>query len=98
MRHLILLFFACWLALCSPAVSQGLSAYEAPPQGRSSRNQGPNISKTYLDAARQYREEGRYELARQSYTQALATCRNNEELEIIKHELAGVELLLRSMR
>ena len=59
MRHLILFFFACWLALCSPVMSQELSSCETPPQGRSSANQGPDISATYLDEARQYREQGR---------------------------------------
>lgn len=60
--------------------------------------QGPDISVAYLQQARQYRDEGRYDLARQSYAQALSTCRSNANLEIIKHELAGCELLIRTMR
>ena len=51
-----------------------------------------------MEEAREYRKQGRYELARQSYAQALSTCRNNAGLDIIKRELAGVELLLRTMR
>lgn len=60
--------------------------------------QGPDISVEYLQEARKFREEGRYDLARQSYALALSTCRNNANLEIIKHELAGTELLIRTMR
>ena len=98
MRYLILFSFAFWLALCPPAMSQGLSAYDTPSRGASSFGQGPDISASYLKGARKYREQGRYELARQSYAQALSTCRSNAKLDIIKRELAGVELLLRTMR
>ena len=61
-------------------------------------SEGPDISLEYLEQARKYRDEGRFELARQSYAQALATCRSNENLAIIEHELAGCELLIRTMR
>ena len=100
MRHLFLFSFAVWLAACPPVVAlgQNLSAYDSPPQGASSFGQGPDISATYLEEAREYRKQGRYELARQSYAQALSTCRSNASLDIIKRELAGVELLLRTMR
>ena len=59
---------------------------------------GPDISIQYLQEARNYRAEGKYELARQSYAQALSTCRSNANLEVIKRELAGTELLIRTMR
>ncbi|MDR2055149.1 MAG: hypothetical protein LBQ10_04700 [Desulfovibrio sp.] len=59
---------------------------------------GPNISEEFLEQAREYRAKGRYELARQSYAQALSTCRSNEEMAVIRHEMGGVELLLRTMR
>lgn len=57
-----------------------------------------DISLYYLDQARYWRDSGRYELSRQAYAQALSTCRNNANLEIIKRELEGVELLIRTMR
>lgn len=59
---------------------------------------GPDISIEYLRQARAYRADGRYDLARQAYTQALSTCRSNANLDIIKRELAGTELLIRTMR
>lgn len=59
---------------------------------------GPDISIEYLEQARKYRSEGRYELARESYALALSTSRNNANLGIIEHELAGTELLIRTMR
>ena len=84
------------------AHGQNLSAYEAGPTQTArtggSAGQGPNISAKYLKQARQYRDQGRYELARQSYTQALSTCRSAEDLAIIEKELGGIELLLRTMR
>ena len=70
----------------------------APYDGVPLAGQGLNISAKYLKQARLYRDQGRYELARQSYTQALSTCRSAEDLAIIEKELGGIELLLRTMR
>ena len=53
-------------------------------------------SLVYLGQARQFREQGRY--ARQRYLQALSICADDQTLGIIKRELNGVELLLRTMR
>ena len=55
-------------------------------------------SLAYLGQARQFREQGRYELARQRYLQALSICADDQTLYVIKRELNGVELLLRTMR
>lgn len=52
----------------------------------------------FLDEARDYRSSGRYELARQSYVQALSICSDGPTLNIIKRELEGINLLLRTMR
>lgn len=70
----------------------------APFSGKPTIGRGEDISVVYLEQARNYRDQGRYELARQSYAQAISTCRNEANLEIIKWELAGVELLIRTMR
>ena len=59
---------------------------------------GPNISWDYVEQGREYRDQGRFELARQSYALALSTCRNDADLAIIKRELASVELEIRTMR
>lgn len=98
MRFFFVFFLALWFtAPCATAQAQSLSAYDA---GRPAFSgiAGPDISSDYLKQARRYREEGRYELARQSYAQALSTCRSEKDLAVIKRELAGVELLLRTMR
>ena len=55
-------------------------------------------SLAYLGQARQFREQGRYELARQRYLQALSICADDQTLYVIKRELNGIELLLRTMR
>ena len=57
-----------------------------------------NLEDRYLREARQYRAQGRYELARQSYAQALSICTNEAKIPIIRKELDGIELLLRTMR
>lgn len=84
--------------LFSPLPAQSLSAYGEQAPSAPPIRLGPDISARYLKQAREYRAQGRYELARQSYAQALSTCQSNEALAVIKHELGGVELLLRTMR
>lgn len=94
MRRLIfLLFFLTILTPCA-FIQLGCASRGAEP----SVGQGPNISIAYLQQARRYRDEGRYDLARQSYALALSTCRSDANLDIIKRELAGCELLIRTMR
>ncbi|MDR2745263.1 MAG: hypothetical protein LBB66_08765 [Desulfovibrio sp.] len=80
--------------IAPPAVPAAENAYRPEPPAIS----GPDISEKFLEQAREYRAEGRYELARQSYAQALSTCRSNEGLAVIRYEMGGVELLLRTMR
>lgn len=86
-----------------PALLVALLALTCPLSGCGTREntritRGPNISWDYVEQAREYRKEGRFELARQSYVLALSTCRNDTDLAIIKRELAGVELEIRTMR
>ena len=57
-----------------------------------------SLESRYLREARRYRAEGRYELARQSYVQALSLCSSEKNIMIIRQELNGIELLLRTMR
>lgn len=79
------------------ACADTLSAYDSP--GNIITTPGNNsLSRTYLKQARSYRAAGRYELARQSYAQALAVCADTKSLDVIRRELAGVELLIRNMR
>ena len=85
-----------------PALLAALIAFTAPLAGCGTREnrieRGPNISSDYVEQGREYRDQGRFELARQSYALALSTCRNDEDLAIIKRELASVELEIRTMR
>ena len=55
-------------------------------------------SLAYLQEAREYRDQGRYELARQSCLQALAICVDADFIKVIQRELNGIEILLRTMR
>lgn len=90
MRRIMLIFML--------ALAFGLAACSSRNAASPTVGPGPDISIQYLQEARLYRAEGRYDLARQSYAQALSTCRNNANLETIKRELAGTELLIRTMR
>ncbi len=85
-----------------PALLAALLALTAPLAGCGAHDnrieRGPNISWDYVEQGREYRDQGRFELARQSYALALSTCRNDADLAIIKRELASVELEIRTMR
>lgn len=96
MRKLLILTLLALLSL--PFSIQAEPIGGGPIQGKPTVGRGPDISVDYLKQARAFRDDGRYELARQAYAQALSTCRNYGNLEIIKRELAGVELLIRTMR
>jgi hypothetical protein len=86
------------MVLAASLVGPGISSYADQTQNSPSVYGGPDISARYLKMARNYREDGRYELARQAYLQALSTSRSNEDTAIIRHELGAIELLLRTMR
>lgn len=89
------LFLGLSISLGMPCFAEAAdNSYYERPTVRS----GTDISVQYLNLARMYREQGRYELARQAYAQAISTCRNYGNLEIIKREMAGVLLLIRTMR
>ena len=92
--RLAALFITCLIGL--PLAAPAALAAEAPQ--KATVGEGEDISLYYLDQARVWRDSGRYELARQAYAQALSTCRNTANMEIIKQELEGVELLIRTMR
>lgn len=95
MKKLSLVALFCLFAASAPS-AEPIGGFPIPPTP--TVGQGIDISVDYLLQARQFRDAGRYELARQAYAQAISTCRNNSNLEIMKRELAGVELLIRTMR
>ena len=104
--------FALPIAALAPARAQAenVSSYSnghdpsVPQDKRAAKERNEYLieanehSLAYLGQARQFREQGRFELARQRYLQALSICSDDQTLYIIKRELNGVELLLRSMR
>jgi hypothetical protein len=48
--------------------------------------------------ARDYERQMRYELARQHYLLALASCRSSRTQEQLRRELEGIDLQIRTMR
>lgn len=92
----ILLSLTLLLALAAPCLAEIVDGGPIPPNA--TVGSGIDLSVDYIKQARKYRDDGRYELARQSYAQAISTCRNSGNLEVIRRELAGVELLIRTMR
>ena len=96
MRKIMSLFL--FALLLSPLAAGAEIIGGSPIHRGATASRGADVSLAYLKQARQFRDEGRYELSRQSYAQAISTCRNSANLEIIKREMAGVELLIRTMR
>ena len=105
----VLCCLAVLLAVASPARADSLSAYgEQSEQNAVARQAAKDhadylakankYSLQYLQEAREFRVDGRYELARQRYLQALSICADDATAQIIRRELEGVDLLLRTMR
>ncbi|SDF07568.1 tetratricopeptide repeat protein [Desulfovibrio legallii] len=104
--------FCCLAVLlaATPAVrADGLSAYGEQSEGdaaarKAAREHAAYLSDAneyslkYMQEAREYRSLGRYELARQRYLQALSICADDATAQILRRELDGVDLLLRTMR
>lgn len=95
MKKLFLLLFL-GMFMTSPAMAEPIGGTPIP--GTPTVGRGADVSVEFLLLARHFRDTGRYELARQAYAQAISTCRNEANLEIIRREMAGVELLIRTMR
>lgn len=93
-----LFYLVVFIALFTAAASNAAVIGGSPVPPRATVGNGADVSVDYLLQARAYRDAGRYELARQSYAQAISTCRNLANLDIIRREMAGVELLIRTMR
>ena len=95
-------FFCTMLSFISSSPAYDGTASSGTPQVQTNthrRHRTDNsLMRDFLKRARRYRNEGRYELARQSYVQALSVCSDEETLLTIRNELDGIELLLRTMR
>ncbi|MBQ7585941.1 MAG: hypothetical protein IJU40_06825 [Desulfovibrionaceae bacterium] len=89
------LFLLIALSLFTPITCQ---ATPSPLYVAAASQSTRSLESRYLREARKYRAEGRYELARQSYVLALSVCSHERRLSIIRQELDGVELLLRTLR
>ena len=97
MKNLLLLICLI-LVLPGLTVSNALAASEPEELHVDASLSTKSLEKRYLKEARKYRAEGRYELARQSYVLALSICSDVHRLEIIRQELDGLEMLLRTLR
>ncbi len=58
----------------------------------------PEETKHHWELAMDYKYDGRYELARQHFLLALATCNSTELRDTLKRELQSVDLQIRTMR
>ena len=57
-----------------------------------------SLCRRYLAEGEEFRTQNRYELARQSYAQALSVCNDGRDIATAKQGLNTIELLLRTMR
>lgn len=78
-------------------LTNALPCYAAEADTDFGENQS-SICSRFLREARVYRSKNRYELARQSFTQALSICQDYKSVETAKEGLNSIELLLRTMR
>lgn len=91
MKYVCPLFAAALLLAAAPAFCDTLRAGTDVP--------GENgLCRRYLAEGKKYRSQSRFELARQSYAQALSICSNGRDIADAKKGLNTVELLLRTMR
>lgn len=98
MRYIYLTGLALLLVLQCPVAS--FAADTAPPK-KVHPDTVPNDSAETTrmwNIARKYKNQMRYELARQHYLLALSTCRSDQTVQRIQRELQIVELQIRSMR
>ena len=101
MKKILFLLLFCGMSLAAAAFAESPVNGQPIPESRLDKKYYSQANKTsikHLNQARAYRDRGRYELARQSYLQALSVCADNTTLQVIQRELNGVELLLRTMR
>lgn len=99
---------ACVSLLCA-SQAQAMSTWDtpdaAPQQQQQPRRLHPDErpydtadTTVHWDKARQYQRQQRFELARQHYLLALATCRTEETRDRLQRELQIIDLQLRTMR
>lgn len=101
-----LFILCCVAALLMPVHADGPQANPAAAQSSKAAakkwnaylTEADEYSLDHLEKAREYRTQGRYELARQEYLKALSICADQHTHAILQRELNGVELLLRTMR
>lgn len=72
-------------------------AFCATMSGGASDN-SKSLCRRYLAEGEKFRTQNRYELARQSYAQALSVCNDGRDIAAAKQGLNIIELLLRTMR
>lgn len=94
-KNLLIVAAGCWL-VCMPLLAPGI--FPGNCQAAEASGSTNSLANQYLKEARAYRKASRFELARQSYVQALSVCHDPKQYETIKQELNGIEMLLRTMR
>lgn len=85
---------ACTLA--AALLLAAAPAFCATVSGGSDKSK--SLCRRYLAEGEKFRTQNRYELARQSYAQALSICNDGRDIATAKQGLNTVELLLRTMR
>jgi len=88
---------ACAL-LCGFAFAQPGHAQAADASRSFDRLEGTEATKSHWKLARDYERQMRYELARQHYLLALASCRSEPAQTQLRRELESIDLQIRTMR
>lgn len=97
--------------VCAGALSpaQAMSTWDTPDTAPQQQQQPKRVhpderpydtadTTVHWNKAREYQRQQRFELARQHYLLALATCRTEETRDRLQRELQVIDLQLRTMR
>ncbi len=89
-------FFMC-LVFASPCLALTYEEFEDKPT-KNRHIDVPEETIEHWELATHYKSKRRYELARQHYLLALATCNSTELRDSLKRELQMVDLQIRTLR
>ena len=92
MKTTLVCTLAALLLSAAPAFCATMSA------GGGNSDNSRSLCRRYLAEGEKFRTQNRYELARQSYAQALSICNDGRDIATAKQGLNTIELLLRTMR
>ncbi len=85
------------LTFTAPAMALTFDEFDSQ-QSSQARVKIPDETVEHWELATEYKSERRYELARQHFLLALATCNSSQQRDALQRELQMVDLQIRTLR